>query len=109
MQNSTMQMSERENTLILKLISWDEREIFMVFSDPIFFSYKLGDIISDFYEILDHSQSLNVALENKYTKVPANHQYKLIQIHDVKKFPFIEIVAKSISVSKRNQIIGFAK
>jgi hypothetical protein len=37
------QMNDREKVLKIYLTSWDERELCMIFFNPIEFCYKLGD------------------------------------------------------------------
>ncbi len=103
----SFQMYDRENILLIYLTSWDERELRIVFSNPIQFSYKLGDVISVFYEIQEDSTFLNEALLNHYEKIPPSHPFKLFQIWDIKDFPFINVVAESVKVTKGDIIVGF--
>lgn len=86
--------------LIIFLNSWDEKEIKMTFFNPIHFTYKSGDIIADFFEIQENTNLLKEVLSREYQKVPLEHPFKLFQIVDVGGFPFIEIVAESVNVTK---------
>ena len=99
-------MNDRDNTLAIYLTSWDEKELCLLFSNPIQFSYMLGDAISDFYEISD-SQMLAEALSQKYIKIEKHQEFKLFQIWDINDFPFISIVAQSVNVTKGENIVGF--
>ena len=89
-----------ENTLILNLISWDEKTLKVIFSNCIQFSYKLGDFIENLYEIMEESDFLREALSHKYVKTPSIHPFRLFQLQDISDFPFIEVVAESVSVEK---------
>ncbi|MFI0436086.1 MAG: hypothetical protein ACH350_10270 [Parachlamydiaceae bacterium] len=100
-------MYDREKTLKIHLTSWDEKELCIVFCNPIQFSFKEGDTISSFYEIENNSILLNEALSLHYAKIPPSHPFKLFQIWDINDFPIISIVAESVSVSKGKEIIGF--
>lgn len=99
-------MNDRDNILSIFLTSWDERELCLIFSNPIEFNYKLGDAISNFYEIID-SNFLTESLSQKYVKIDKDHKYKLFQIWDINDFPFISIVAQSVDVTKGKDIVGF--
>ena len=100
-------MYDREKILKIHLTSWDERELCVIFFNPIHFSFKEGDAISNFYEIENNSALLNEALSIHYKKKPASHPFKLFQIWDINDFPIISIVAESVSVSKSQEITGF--
>lgn len=100
-------MYDRENILKVYLTSWDEKELCIIFFNPIQFFFKEGDTISNFYEIEDDSDFLNEALSLHYTKVPPSHHFKLFQIWDINDFPIISIVAESVMVNKGEEIIGF--
>ena len=102
----SFQMNDRDNTLAIYLTSWDEKELCLLFSNPIQSSYMLGDAISDFYEISD-SQMLAEALSQKYIKIEKHQEFKLFQIWDINDFPFISIVAQSVNVTKGENIVGF--
>ena len=86
-------MNDRDNILTICLTSWDEKELCLSFSNPIQFTYKLGDAIANFYEIKD-SQYLAEALSQQYVKIDKNQKFRLFQIWDINDFPFISVVAR---------------
>ena len=96
----------KNKILTIYFSSWDACIIRMVFSNPIQFFYKLGDIVSDAYEILDNSPTLNASLSLKYEKIPSNHPFKLYQIVDIQDFPFIEVIAEKTTLFKDNKTMG---
>lgn len=86
-----------ELTLILKL--WNDTFVSLVLTDVLKFNYSKGDIIKDIYEN-DESQLLNESLLDCFVKIPEHHSFKLYQLVDVQDYPFIEIVASAINVSR---------
>ncbi len=99
-------MNDRDNSLTIILTSWDERELRLFFSNPIEFSFKSGDAISNFYAI-KNSSTLTAAISRRFTKENINNEFILYQIWDINDFPFISVVAESVKVTKGNKIIGF--
>lgn len=95
----SFEMTENSK-LIVYLKSWKEKNITLIFSSVIQFSYKLGDHLSNIYEISGSSHFLEEALEREYIKVPENHPFKLYQIHDISDFPYVEVVAERVEVIK---------
>ena len=89
-------------TLTLKLISWDEKLLKIVFLNCIQFSFKLGDFIADLYEIEEEISFLKEALSRYYVEIENEHPFKLFQLYDIQDFPFIEVVAESVKVTKEN-------
>jgi hypothetical protein len=72
----------------------------IIFSHAIQFSYKLGNIIKNIYEIPNHSSFLEEALSEYYVSIPTNHPFKLFHIEDMDDLPLIEVVAESVYVMK---------
>ncbi|MFI0436103.1 MAG: hypothetical protein ACH350_10360 [Parachlamydiaceae bacterium] len=92
------QMTEHQNlTIFMK--NWQEESLRIVFKHVIEFIYKLGDVPKDLYE-LDNSSFLTEALQLKYTSTPPNHPYKHFQLEDIDDFPFIQVIAESVTVIK---------
>lgn len=89
-----------ENLLEISLNSWNAKIITLKFTDVIHFTYKLGFQVSNFYEILNDSALVKEALLRNYEKIPIDHPYKLFQLEDIDDFPFIQVVAESVIVSK---------
>ena len=92
------QMSDHYNLTIL-MKNWKEELLRIIFKHAIQFTYKLGDVPKDWYE-LENTPFLNEALQLKYIQVPANHPYKHFQLEDINDFPFIQVVAESLTVVK---------
>jgi hypothetical protein len=86
-------------TLTICMKSWQEEPFKIVFKHAIQFMYKLGDVPNGLYE-LDHTLFLNEALQLEYIKVPSNHPYKHFQLEDISDFPFIQVIADSVTVLK---------
>lgn len=88
-------------TLTVKMNSWKETPLSLIFSHAIQFSYKLGDVPKDLYEISNEDSTfLREALLMKYGYIPSDHPFKLFQIEDIDDFPFIQVVAESVNVVK---------
>lgn len=96
-----------ENTLIIYLTSWNEKELRIIFLELLQFCYKQGSIISNFYEIKENTPFFKEALSHQYVKLSPDQPYKLFQIWDIDDFPFIEVVARVASITKGNTIVGF--
>ena len=88
-----------ENTLTVFLEGWDESIIQLRFVNPIEISYKIGDLGATIYETHE-GQILKHALSQYYENIPQNCPFKLFQIMDIQDFPFIEIVAESVTATK---------
>lgn len=86
--------------LIINLISWDNKEIKITFENCIQFSYKLHYHIANIFQVVEPSNFLNEALSENYEKIPNDHPFKLFQLEDLNDFPFIQVVAESVQVSK---------
>ncbi len=90
-----------DDTLTIRMNSWQEKPLYLIFSSAIQFFYQLADVPKDLYEISDDSAVLQEALLKKYGGcIPINHSFKLFQIEDIYDFPFIQVVAKSVNVVK---------
>ncbi len=85
--------------LVVYLNSWDAKLIRLTFKNPIQFCYAPGDFPANIYEI-DESNLLEKALSDYYEKIPENTPFKLFQIEDIDDFPFIQVVAESVSIVK---------
>lgn len=102
----SFQMNDRQKNLKIFLTSWDERELCLIFSNPIHFSYTIEDGISELYEIQNKSELLDQVLAQYSDKIDT-HQFKLFQLWDKNDFPFINVVAESVNVTKSEEITGF--
>lgn len=104
---SSVTLSERTGDLRIALISWDEKEIIITLENPIQLTYKLGSVVSNFFQIQDETPFLIEALSREYEKIPSSHPFKLYQLLDINDFPLIEVVAESVKVEKGTEIVGF--
>ncbi|WP_068471242.1 hypothetical protein [Candidatus Protochlamydia phocaeensis] len=91
-------MSE-EAVLTVYLKSWDAKLLIITFTHVIQFSYQLGSDPSNLFEIED-SPVLKSILVEAYGGIPNNNPFKLFIIEDIDKFPFIQVVAESVTVIK---------
>ena len=89
--------SEKFN-LIIYLQAWNEVILKIEFIDCIFFSNFRAVYISDICEN-PSSNSLQLALNTRYEKVPVDHGYKLYQFLDLNDDPAIEVVSKDILIT----------
>lgn len=87
-----------DDTLIIYLNSWKEQPLKIIFKDIIYFSYKVGDLPRDLYEITDSTPLLEETILSLYKKIPETHFYKLFQFEDIYNFPFIQVIAESVQV-----------
>jgi hypothetical protein len=87
-----------DGMLLIFLTLWNEKEIKLIFSNPILFFYKQGDVIEGFYECKNSSPILNEALSLEYDYIPNNHPYKLYQILDIYDLPFFQVVADKVEL-----------
>jgi len=92
-------MSE-DATLIIYMNNWQAIPFKIIFTHAIQFSYKLGFVPKDLYEVLEDSIFLNEALSLKYAETTSDHPYKYYQIEDIDDFAFIEVVAESVEIIK---------
>lgn len=97
--------------LVLYLNSWDEKEIKIIFKNPIYFIYKTGDVIDGIYEKKNCLSELNTILSGYYEQVfgvtgkfPKQHLFRLFVMRDIYDRPIFEIVAESITASKNPQL-----
>jgi len=86
--------------LTIFLNSWDEKMLRVVFYHTIQFSFKLGDVTQQLYQILGNNSFFEEALNREYVKAPEDHPFKMFQIHDIDDFPYIEVVAERVEVIK---------
>lgn len=89
---------DEEGNLVIYMNSWEEEPFQVIFIHAIQFLFRLGDIPKGIYEFSNHSSFLQEALFQEYGYIPVDHPYKLFQIEDIDNFPFIEVVAESISI-----------
>ena len=87
-----------DQTFTLIIDSQEEKSMRIVFFNPIQFSYNIGNIIQDLYQLTDDPPFLRKAMSLIYEKIPDVHPFKLFQLIDINDFPFIEIVAESVQV-----------
>jgi hypothetical protein len=92
-------MSE-DATLTVCLKSWDTKILKIIFSNTIQFSYKLESTTKQLYELTGDFPFLNEALLQEYGYIPSQHPYKFFQLEDIDNFPFIQVVAESVTVVK---------
>lgn len=104
---SNFELLQNIDALKIRLISWDERELILFFQNPIQFVFKQGDVVSNLYECMQNTPFLQEALSINYTKLPTEHPFKLFQLYDIDDFPFIEVVAESVRITKGTEIVGF--
>jgi hypothetical protein len=88
-----------DDVLTIYMKSWQEKPFKLIFKHAIQFLYRLGDVPKGVYE-LSTSSFLDEALSKQYIKTPADHPYKVFQIEDIYDFPFIQVVAESVTVVK---------
>ncbi|WP_068468620.1 hypothetical protein [Candidatus Protochlamydia phocaeensis] len=95
----SLYMSE-DATLTVYLKSWDAKILKIIFSNTIQFSYKLESVTKQLYELPNGSSFLNEALLQAYGYMPSSYPYKLFHLEDIDNFPFIQVVAESVTVIK---------
>lgn len=61
-----------DNALTIFMNTWQEEPFKIIFSNTIQFSYKLGDIPNDLYEIFNANSFLDEALIRQYTSSRIN-------------------------------------
>ena len=86
-------------TLTAYLTSWDDKIIKIEFHNTLQFSYKIGSVIKNL-QVKDKPVLLNEALLLHYEIVPTNHNFKEFALIDIEDFPFFEVVAKDVQVTK---------
>lgn len=86
-------------TLTICLKSWDAKTLKIIFFKTIQFSYRLESTTKQLYEMTEGS-FLNEALMQEYDYIPTMYPYKLFQLEDIDDFPFIQVVAESVTVIK---------
>ena len=86
-------------TLTIYLKSWDAKFLNLIFNHVVQFSYKLGSDPSNLFE-KKNSHELEKILLEIYGIVPADNTFKLFILEDIDDFPFIQVVAESVSVVK---------
>ncbi len=94
----SFQMSE-DASLTIYLNSWDAKTLRIVFSHVIQFSYKLASDPQSLYELVNHP-FLNESLMEIYGRIPPNDKFKFFQFEDIDDFPFIQLIAESVSIFK---------
>lgn len=87
--------------LTINMNNWQEKSFKIIFVNTIQFVYKLGDIPKGVFELSnDDSSFFNEALLLEYGYMPSQHPFKLFQLEDIDDFPFIQVVAESVTVVK---------
>lgn len=100
--DSHYKATKYENSnLTVKIISWDEKIISIIFFNVIKFIYKDGSIIDSVYEDVTENSFLSEALALYYNNlIPEHHLFKRFIIIDIEDYPIFEVVAEKISISK---------
>jgi len=93
--------THKEN-LIVRVSSWDEKEIEITFINAIQFTYKQGSLIAGLYEKTNEKTFLEEILSRYFVKIPEDNPFKIYVILDIEDFVFFEIVAESILVLKND-------
>lgn len=94
----SFEMSKSEE-LIIFMKNWQGIPLKLTFKNVIQFFYQLGDFPKDLYELND-SAFLKEALECKYEIIPFPQPFKHYQLEDIDDYPFIQVVAESVLVTK---------
>lgn len=91
-------MSEEDN-LTIYMKNWKEEPFRLFFKHAIQFTYVIGDVPKDLYELSD-SSFLKEAIQKRYIKMPLVHPFKHYQMEDIDDFPFIQVIAENVEVFK---------
>lgn len=88
------------SNLTVHLDAWDGKIIKILFINTIQFMYKLESTPKKLYEVLDSNNFLNEALLQEYGYIPTAYTFKLFQLEDIDNFPFLQVVAEDVKVTK---------
>ncbi len=87
-----------DQSLILYIKSCREHVLKIKFTNVIQFSYKLGFQISNLFEINEHTSFLEEALSREFKYPYPENQFREYHVEDIYDFPFIQLVADSVSL-----------
>lgn len=87
------------NNIVVNLLSWDEKNIEITFFNAVYFQFRLGSLGGQVFEI-DNKDEIKFLGDSK--EVLASK--KLFYIEDIDDFPYIIVIADSISVVKRDEL-----
>jgi hypothetical protein len=89
-----------ERSLTVKLKTWNDKYLSVLFSDVVgIVDYGIGDI-SNFIEEDEKSLFLKTILDKVYESIPNEQPYRLFQFLDLDDNPVLEIVAVAQSITE---------
>lgn len=91
-------LKEEDRVLIVHLISWEKKNLKVIFNTALQYSLKSRSLVQNLYEVVGDSFFLKEALSRHYVNIPDKHPFKFYQIRDIDDFPFLEVVAESVQV-----------
>lgn len=91
----SFQSNKEDHTLTIFMESWDAKKLKIIFLNVIHFTYNLGYIPKELYEIED--SLIKETIINKYGN-PVSEKIKLYVMEDIEDFVMIEILAREVSV-----------
>lgn len=87
-----------EDSVIIKIKTWQEKLIEITFFDPILFIDHFFGYTAKFGKKTTKTSLLLEALNDNYKKIPENHPYKLFQFLDLYDKPNLEIICTGYKV-----------
>ncbi|MFI0436057.1 MAG: hypothetical protein ACH350_10125 [Parachlamydiaceae bacterium] len=85
---------KNQNTLIIRIKSWNAKLIEFVFSDLIGFTDRGGNFIMDFCKKISGNDLCKVIIEKSFEGNPKSNHYNFFQFLDIGNEPYLEIICK---------------
>jgi hypothetical protein len=86
--------NKNKNNLVVRIKTWDSKNIEFIFFDFITFVDRGGNFIMDFCRNTSKNELFECALNKNYDNISQNIPYKLFQFLDVGNEPYLEIVCE---------------
>lgn len=87
--------------LTIHIVSWEEKDITVVFFNVIQFVFRQGSVIEDIYEGVNDSAFLLEVLQRHYNKIPVKHTFKNFIILDINDTPIFEVISEKVIITKK--------
>ena len=98
--------TEQNNTLVIKVLEWNNKTIDICFAGTVAFIKTVGDCLSYLKEEQKDNMLLNSTIKKIYDEIPETNPYKAFSLYDIYDMPIVTVIATEYIICPKEKEIN---